>query len=386
MSDSPTTALQRQYQQALARKNAAEQRYENLTRASKSSKDDGRSIIAGESILDQYLTLQRLQSQQAKLVSHRDELDIWKAAKQTLRIPRHATFEAILVQPSADSAGSAFQQELSALTHALELAVVRAHREAVRERALLGQAQQQLTTIGGANEVQRARALLAVQQHLTAWVRSSLDGCHEETIPLKSHNAKTDAESSWDERIEDEYEHYLDARRRLIAAVTALSTPLPDAHEATTIHNGPENMPDSIPPNTDVLSIIETALLPAMSRHELIHAHNNLARSSAKRHEAAILSMVERLSDESQLLQAFPFLAGTGRFQHATAVFGKSEVAKVGLLSELSKVLQPWSFAAQASDTATELTASQQLQQSEKAMAGISRHLLELKLLKEVGS
>ena len=342
-------------------------------------------------LLERHVELLRLQKQNARLVMMKDELD---AVQQS---PSLANLD---IGPNATgpiSGRSASENEIESLVDsvnhcvkALEMAVIQARSQSVHQRGLLEGARSQSQSRPEATCRQRLQGMLAVRRELTAWLEDSLEKCQGENGMLEKEINEDERAGTIEseQKIDAQYEQYLDTRRRLLAAVAALRSPLPekDPQEPSDAESG--SQPASRAPCFEAshLNTIQKALLPVLQQQNVSQTHLTFAEEQLEDEISTTINTLDRLSDESQLLQAFPILARSGRFQHAAAAFGKQPDPEDGTGDDISKRIGPWLFAAEAADVASTGTIQSQLSQGEDAIESASRMLAELKLLKQANA
>jgi hypothetical protein len=275
----------------------------------------------------------------------------------------------------------------------LELAVVQAHHQARREKALLKQAKISAPDPNVATPLAHVFALSAVRDELTKWLEDSLDRCQEGDGPPPEIDADAEPKKSdWDTMIDAEYERYLDGRRRLIAAVGELRAPLPpDGEEARDDHTKTSEHPEDSSTRTEAIdglvAAIEARLLPYVQQKDLVHAHLSAAEKKMQKEIGMTAAMLDRLSDESQLLQAFPFLGHSERFQHATFAFGRKRDhnMEADAKDPIDERIAPWLFAADAAEIAYAGPAKKQIQLGNEALEKVLQNLDELRFLTASG-
>ncbi|OCT48038.1 hypothetical protein CLCR_04159 [Cladophialophora carrionii] len=352
------------------------------------------------SLLDQYSELLRHQKRHATLVALKDELAGTKLSSSghTAANLSTTTHEDLTETHSRPHQLETLAGSVRRAIQDLELAVVQAHREAKREKALLDRVKALTPDMNPLNPQSRRYALSAVRKELTEWLEQSLDKCQEshdtgerggegEGEGQVENDGNDDAR--WEAKIDDQYERYLNARRHLIGAVTCLRSPLATKERKDTVRvsiTQPLSKSTARLEPTGIVNAIETRLLPSMQQHHTSQAHLTSLDEQLQKETTATINILDRLSDESQLLQAFPLLARSGRFEHAASAFGKKQDASNEEVQDtISKRLEPWLFAAKAADVASASSAEAYLQQGDEAIQAASRSLDTLRLVKEAG-
>ena len=341
-------------------------------------------------LLDKHLELLRRQKQHGRLVSLRDEFEALRLSyrlsnleikRELGLIPRETTDHAGQIASLADAA----HQKLKVL----EIAVIQAQHRANRQKAALDNLKEQSGNITTYAPHQRLAAILATRSQLTAWIEESLEKCQDDgsvDLGVSTAPAHSD-EHEMNHKIDEQYEEYLDARHRVLVAVTALRSELPTIDPETTLpgvdlDNQPRVETSQLRMDT-ILKAIERSLVPAMQQRNVAQTHSQFADEQLANENAGIVRIIDRLSDESQLLQAFPMLSHSGRFQHARAVFGTRSIDETEAQDEVSQHMDPWLFAAEAASVAQEGGIEKSIKQGTLSMESVSRSLTELQLLRE---
>ncbi|EXJ54730.1 hypothetical protein A1O7_10071 [Cladophialophora yegresii CBS 114405] len=374
------------------------------------------------SLLDQYRELLRHQMRHGTLVALRDELARMKfsSGRTAVDLRTNITHE-LPTQTQTHPLPHQLETLTVSINRAiqdLELAVVQAHREAKREKAVLERAKASTLDMNQRTPDCRRHAISAVRRELTTWLEQSLDKCQEShnhvAVELDGgvESEDNDVAEPWEAKIDGQYERYLEARRHLIDIVACLRTPLPtptppqerkakgivsvsatQALEKSTA----QQVPHTLAAETGVgaENALETRLLPSMQQHNTAHAHLTSLDEQLGKETTATINMLDRLGEESQLLQAFPLLAHSGRFEHAASAFGNvkkqdrdtstSDTEGQDMQDTISKRLKPWLFAAQAADVASMSSVDAYLQKGDQAVHAASRSLDALRVVREAG-
>ncbi|KIW59033.1 hypothetical protein PV05_03517 [Exophiala xenobiotica] len=396
----PETEVERlrtEYLDAVEENRAAHQRYEQALAATgdqprHTKAEDRTDGVDSTTLLERHIELLRLQKQNASLVVSRDELEQLKFKREATKLEfLPTTVEEFDARFEAGQEVPVLEESITRRVKALESEVVRAHHEAGQERAKLEKAKMQTQTrVANSSPNRRLHAILATRQELTTWLEESLEKCQDqqqgELEQIECGRRVTEA------MIEGQYQRYLDARKRLIAAVTELRAALPEkstpklsssewqTEQKTTRHQRSREA-------AALLNTIEKIVLPKVQNQSVSQAHLVFAGEQLQNELGRTINMLERLGDESQLLQAFPILARSGRFGHAASTFGKQVNAQEAQSKdEISRRMEAWLFAAEAADVAGSSIMEKQLDQGRDATDSVSRSLAELKLLKETNS
>ncbi|RVX76133.1 hypothetical protein B0A52_00490 [Exophiala mesophila] len=343
------------------------------------------------SLLTARRQLVRLQERHSSLVCLKDELDAFRLSRSVSTLDISGSTNATTHQPEDLTAQiQEATDSVKQLVTELEFAVLRArHRAKSQRQALDSLKQTQNSSTALPSEEQRLAALQQTRSQLTSWVEENLDRCqhgNDEDRGYVVNESDPDEPISWEQVIDQEYENYLEARRQVVSLEQRLRSELPRAPKSLGLdqsqplaaeQNGARNDQADL---VAILNLIEKAVLPLRHQENRANAHKILSDEQQSSLDVRLAQMVDRLSDESQLLQAFPMLAHSGRLKHAATVFGRMEAEHQ---DDISSRLQPWLFAAQAAEIASTATLDTHMKQGNEAMSSISRSLNELRLLRE---
>lgn len=398
LAEEPLEGVRGEYLKAVRANEAAKRRYEDALRqarqcgpSTKAEVEPGREASPAD-LLVQHTELIRAQRQHSTLVVLQDELDALKLSRGMSKLE---VGSAHLEPPlkCADhgtqitSLGTSIQQQLKSL----EIAVIQARQEATRQKNTLDELKVQAESTTTSTAQQRMAAMFATKSKLTAWLEDSLEKVQMETGSDDQEEVEGQANlndpTEMELAVDKQYERYLEARRALLSAVAALKTELPEMKSGvskigpkTKQHHTEE--PQQID-TSPVLNVIEKSLLPAKQQHHLTQTYLRFAEEQLANESASVVKIIDRLSDESQLLQAFPMLAHSGRFQHAVSVFGNNSKTEAQVADEVSRGVEPWLFSAEAADVAARSAISKHVDQGTEAMESVSRNLTALQLLRE---
>lgn len=392
-----------EYLQALRANVVAEQRCtEALQRVRQLNLDvntvDASSDMNSATLLQRHLNLARLQKQHGGLVDLKDEFEAFKLSRgfSSLRIGVDIDVPGNVSEPTDDGNDGGQITKLAELVQkqmkTLEIAVIQDQHEATRQAAILETLKAQARPPSTYTPQQRVNALSSTRSELTAWLEEGLEKCQDDTDASRDLEQENGQGVGFDEveierKTDEEYERYLEARRRLLSAVSALKIDLPELGSETEGHESKKEEKDTPKPRkldfSHILGFIEKSLLPAMQQHNITQHHSALAEEQLANETASVVRVIDRLSDESQLLQAFPMLAHSGRFQHASSVFGNKSTDQNVAQDEITQRIEPWLFAAEAADIAAAAGIEKQVKQGKEAVESVSRSLAELRLLME---
>ncbi|OQU99873.1 hypothetical protein CLAIMM_05446 [Cladophialophora immunda] len=297
--------------------------------------------------LDQHLDLLRLRKTNAQLTILQDEMDAILSSSSSVASVQlgTSTVEPAPATFSSENGQGEPARSITQSIQALEVAVVHARHEATQQRALLDGAKSSTAEPGKA----------PAERHLAAM---SVIGI--------------------------QYDQYVEARRRLLSAATDLRSPLPEKESQSPGGNKSVEQPLK-PRATDLTNTVEKCLLPSLQQQRMSSSHLTLMDEQLRKESATTINMLDRHSDESQLLQAFPLLAGSGRFVHARSTFGDKQNKDTGTETqdEVSTRLEAWMFAAEAADVASLGAAEKHLKQGKDAMDEVWRGFAAIRLFKE---
>ncbi|KEF57310.1 uncharacterized protein A1O9_05227 [Exophiala aquamarina CBS 119918] len=358
------------------------------------------------SVLQRHLKLLRLQKQHGELVCLRDEIEALKLARglSSLRIAVDADADTdvpgvVASQPVGDDTGGTIPRLeglVENLMKGMEIAVVQAQREAGRQATALDGLKAQSRPFSTHTAQQQVSALSSTRSELTAWLEESLEKCQDDIdgdprcVEHASGQRVAFDEVEMEQKTDEEYERYLEARKRLLLAVSALKTEVSGAGLQAEGHEseaGARDMDTNTRPprlaETHMVGSIEKRLLPAMQQHNITQHHLGLAEEQLRTETESIVKVIERLSDESQLLQAYPMLAHSGRFQHASSVLGSKPRDENVEQDRIAQLIEPWLFSAEAADVAAASGIEKHLKQGKEAIGSVARRMTELGLLIE---
>ncbi|EXJ81779.1 hypothetical protein A1O1_07844 [Capronia coronata CBS 617.96] len=398
--------LRAEYVKAVRAHRAAKSRYDSsiardrervTTSASNTAESIARADPSSAVLLGQHIELSRLQEQHARLVTLQDELNALARTNRrftTLDIRSKTTSEAVSAYPDTEREVARLNDALTRSVKGLERAVVDAHQHATRERSLLQDVKtQRRSDYDGVTPQQKLHALLVTRRELTAWLEESLEKCQGSSYEARGQQEQTHdirnetASGEPGQLLDEQYEQYLEARRRVLAVVSSLKSPLPEL---------PQESPDSSAvqmtrrsaeirwaEEIKSVNLIETILLPALQQQSASRALLTFATERQADELQSTMNMLDRLSDESQILLAFPLLARSGRFEHAASAFGKKHAVEDEPKDEVLRRLEPWLFAAEAAETAASGTIEAHVKRGKESMERFAQSHAELHLLRE---
>ncbi|KAI1612663.1 hypothetical protein EDD36DRAFT_464817 [Exophiala viscosa] len=358
--------LRAEYLEALEETRAAQRRYKiaasTACRAQTGTEEDASHITPTDggsdaegpaALLARHVELRRLREKHASLVALADGLESAKSSGAVAPFDAGVPIKSVNVVKTRSEAGKGMailEDNLARSMQALEMAVVQAHQEAMREKAKVEEVKSRTGAIHPTAQ-QHVQSMLATRRVLTAWLEEGLELCQGRETHAESETVEyEDRDTVTDPMIVEEYERYLKARKRVLDAVQALSKPvhvhsgqhLDGSHELVAPTASPSMMRGDEVEANGLLNTVEKALLPTLQRQRTAQAHILFATEQIDDEMAKTINTLDRLGDESQLLQAFPILARSGRFQHAASVLGKRAYNEDETKDGISKRMEPW--------------------------------------------
>ena len=386
--------LQNQYLEAIHTNSTAKRRYDEVAARSPLSVQCPADEHADYHLLDQRLELLLERKRHAALVEVQEKLQSLQRSRRHQHKAEGSTFAEVPAQNSrSENEFAADGDSINRALKALEMAVIQAHQNSKKERDLLQQARSSVARTDFPSTQHQLAAVSAVRNELTAWVEQGLAECQETDNPhgLSSNHGLETEIVDWDAKIDIQYERYLTARKRLIDSAASLRNPLP-ASEPYAMSNAGNLEPQPIvpmPPSGagEMLTLLGNRVLPGVQLRNVVQAYLATTHEQVQKETDTMVNMIGRLSDESQLLSAFPMLSQSGRFKQVEYAFGKHRSEdSVGTEDVISKSLRPWLFAAAAATVVSADILTKSLATGNDAMDTIERSLAELRLLKQSSS
>ncbi|KIW86950.1 uncharacterized protein Z519_12415 [Cladophialophora bantiana CBS 173.52] len=383
--------LRDEYLQAVRANVAAKRRYEEAASSAsqtRSTDQSARPASDKATLLDHHLEFLRLKERNAQLMAMNDEVNTIKISSgpALVQLGSTATESEAATFSSTNGQGTLAKSIIRSI-QALEMAVVQAKHEAMQQETLLDRAISGNQEFGNITAERYLIAMSAARKELTTWLQEVLDRCQDGTDVLNDEGAddSLETEEDLDKRVSTQYERYIDARKKLLSTVANLRAPLPEK-ESRDIEGGNEAMEAAFTTQgTNLTNMIEKRLLPSMQQQRMSSSHLVFVDKQLQKESATTINMLERLSDESQLLQAFPILVRSGRFMHTASTFGnkQQQEATAGMDDKVSKRLDSWIFAAEAAEVASSGAIEKHLKQGTEAVDEVWRGLAEIQLLQE---
>lgn len=342
---------------------------------------------SGDSVLHTYLPLLRQRQRYEKLGILQDYLDVLAgkcAAKADYLDIRRIQKDAPPLPQVQTETGGRSDRDLSGsssntvdeLVIRLEKAVLRARHNLEKEKKLLAdlQLRQQSTkdsthsgTLPGGGS--RYQALSQTWDELNKWIDGELS--NTDCLPNNFQDKPTGSEirhSTKDTQqhmveIKHEYTKYLQARRMSLAAVVEATSPMPPSlsvdHRLHSQKDGSqtETVNGALLP---ALPYLNAHVLSPLNLQKSITQQRSYITNSLAKEQQATVHVLDRFTDESHLLPAYPFLVTDSRFQHIAAALGSKKPLQVDEQStsrhqmKTLEMARAWAFAAGAARASTQ--------------------------------
>lgn len=332
------------------------------------------------SVLDDYLSLLRERRRDEKLQLfdiHLKELDSIAEPPQT---EQHDSSSARvdldgLLRGKGNDTTPGSDDNIQALVTKLERTVVKAKAKLVREQSLLEELRSRQAANESAGDTIKANTRIALQRtrdELVQWVEEKLaitstedDGISHE---LQYGGGTTDTADTaqlvaaeYKSQIREQYAAYVNERKSLLDAVSALSQPTKSA----TLASEPQAVKKlTEPPATnevsdewgpiDVFQAVSEQILPAAKYQKSLALQRSYLAGILTKEKSTLKHTLDRLSQESHLLPEYPILARQSKFRHITTGNGSGlrrvdrEGGKQTARDDVLEHAQAWAFAANA--------------------------------------
>ncbi|KAL1960801.1 hypothetical protein VTO42DRAFT_6631 [Malbranchea cinnamomea] len=380
--------LRTQYLKALQRNVAARKQYSaalhdfTALKQEKRSRDIERAPCGKGQELQAYLSLLQARRERERmqvLRHHLGRLNDMEAAQQDYLVSgsegdRGSPFLPATGSDTGEASDVPVGETVDAIMNNLERAILLVkHRLKVEQkkrdaaRALAEQAGKG-AGLNVAEASVRLQALSRVRDELIQWAEEKLAAAAADDGKASEDTASTttgevDPSSLEDKkiRIRDQYQKYVAARQALLQSVTVASWPLRTEEKRDNAHQGP---------STDLSSefeVLPTAILPYTSKNLLPLSKVQKTVALQRSYATAMLfketwttcKVLERLREESQLLDKYSILERQARFKHAVAAISSRRSSLVRKesgeesLSEILKQAEAWEYASAAAADAT---------------------------------
>ena len=301
--------------------------------------------------------------------------------------------EHILRTETSNGLAQSYDDDVRKLTRKLEIAVLTAKRQLDRERNLLAQVKVQQTPsqpsdTGGGGGGGRLEALVATRNELVRWLEERLSvGSTDVESSMIENNAGVDepfaSPMALHDQIMAQYHKYVLARKGLLDALSVIASPMPEAKRAA-----PLEVPDALIakkpffPNISSLPFIDRQLRPLLQQQEATMIRSSYMSKALDKANADTMSVLERLSDESHLLAAYPLVPRRATSRHApgtTATPPPNQVSQDRHAHNMVGRCEAWAFAAKAGSTATDNVVKRQLMDSDQALCKAEATLTKLR-------
>ncbi|KZF25923.1 hypothetical protein L228DRAFT_279185 [Xylona heveae TC161] len=427
--------MRKEYLRAVNANVKAQKEYASLTSGGISGDDSKGSLesssrVASEEHLHEYLLLLRQRHRYERLRILQDYLELLaqkppaspdfldvKQISSQLSQPPHPP--ATIIQESDKERQISKRAHMNALISRLEKSVLKASHLLEAEKMRLAEAQEKYDSIKhaqvGSNPYhmkEKVKALENTRNTLIGWVETELSKATNSMTEADTSVSMADNERSETDRayidqrsteIMELYKAYMESRKSLLA----------DSHADTSPNEEPRKIlaqsadnsllqEERIDPHAQSSSIIALQyarehLLPFQDfQRSMLQSRTHVESALAKEHKTASQAL-ERLSDESHLLPAYPLLVNQPRFKHAAAVLASRAVQREAALAEEAasgpygayghiEPARAWAFAADASGINTMETVERALQQGQTTINSAQDRLATMKeLLGEEG-
>ena len=336
--DAVTASLRREYLEALNENAVATSEYDNAIKGPEMQRIAPGQHSAVDGVLTASLKLRQQQRENSQLgIIEHYHRELTEASHK----PPHDPSTILSLEEGLEGLdkielASKFEAA-EALLRKLEHAVITAKRETDIQRHRLETAR--AASPFQASQVQQAHALTTVHDDLTRWLENSLALCASDTPVSHDKSDATKAGCLTTKHVQEAYEQYVEARGELIRAVDTLSTNKQKYETRLMASPGKQQ----IRPIQDVLLDSGNDLLKAFratGRDRLYqYAHNEIEAE-----QATTIERLRRLADESQLLTAYPLLAGSGKADQviAPAIGRKASDTE----DQVARQMEAWDFAA----------------------------------------
>ena len=379
---SEVKGLRKEYLRALSANARAKKEYDAACRSLSVVTDRSRipktdTADQGTSSLKDYMQLLRQRQAYEKLQILNDYLD-------TLSKKEAAKPDYLKAVVSSSSAGlstlpvrqphtvqdEASRENTDALVLRLEQSVLKAKHMLEQEKRLLGDLQSSRASNGSLenastkeqNQGSQVEALTRTRDELVIWIEEQLaksgaeEGSHTSSTQDKRDVSKSTEELN--EEIKLRYDQYLEARKRLLAAVsTASSSPLQPGTDSKAIKEAqvePDPLRSSQSTSIALLPYIKDHLLPLADLQNLLYQQKSYLSSTIEDQNGDILRELDRLAEESHLLAAYPMPT---RPKKNAGVLGArpsaSDSAMSSTVHRSQERISEWSFAADSARNAT---------------------------------
>jgi hypothetical protein len=390
------SGLRKEYLKALQANERARKEYQSLSDLRSASDELGAHPISkkvdeddeDDEFFQTYLALLRLRRRYEKLRIFQDYLqllcrkapanpqflDVNEMLKELPTPPKLPT-EAI--QTTEANALDSSVSGIDTLTRRLEMSVLGAKHSLENERRLLVEWRDKID--GNPEEAtagnRKLHALGRVRNELIRWIESELSktgNSLEGEVEQATGERIVDTDSAISQSVEGilgQYRGYVEARKSLLATLSIATLSLPtQERDSTTAHAvdeaGQVVTTDQTAPAYLFLPLFSHYLLPLSTFQKSIVQQKSCLTVGLAKQQRSIIQTIERLSEESHLLPAYPLLASQARFRNAAAALASRAVDNrpVSLERDIMesggddciKKARAWAFAADAARTVTE--------------------------------
>ncbi|KAI4136017.1 MAG: hypothetical protein LQ347_000136 [Umbilicaria vellea] len=389
------SGLRKDYLRALQANIRARNEYKELTRDAVDAESDAprhkgppysRSVEDRAERLSTYLSLLQERRTYEKLSILQDYLEILNkkdaAASDYLSIDRMQ--KELPLAPEAPLAASylvSSNNDTELLIHRLERAVLRAKHALENEKSLIAKLKDEQQTKAtdaespamGSGLGSKLAALSRTRDELISWMEEQLAKCSRtnEDASLEDSNRDFKRENSdigqRKAAIAAKYEHYLEARKGMIAAASETVSYQGQGEGGKEQHQTVDPKVESDSKQNEqqasrILPYLTEYLIPsARARKAFLQQESHLATTLSTQQNLTT-QLLSRLANESHLLPKYPLLSRQPRFKNTVAALGPKQLSPPLHEARSTYEARAWAFAADAARSATHEAAEGQLE------------------------
>ena len=286
------------------------------------------------------------------------------------------------------------RETMEALTEKLERAVLKAKLQLERERRLLAEVKARYEASDQpASDANRLQALSATRDELVRWIEEKLSkaGAEGQATSAPDVTSPSETRDSFDaaqmrEEIMAQYEQYIKARKKLLDAATAATSPLPQRDSIVETKEASSTiLPPALQRDVSFLPFVSQQLVKLLQSQRAIATQQSYISKEINKEKSSMRDTLERLSDESHLLPAYPIMARQDRFKSVVAALRPSSLGEGGQKEEIIRRAEAWAFASKEANLATEELVGGQAQQGKEHLDHAQKSLAELDALEGQG-
>jgi hypothetical protein len=292
----------------------------------------------------------------------------------------------------------AHENELATLE--LERAILQAHELLVKEKADLEtqKAKSKSFSLKEPSLGAKYKAVSRTRDELIKWIETELPGnavAGDDSNISARHMEDTSSEMG--DALKRDYDEYVEVRKNVVEMLSTLRSAraqqLEEPKAKTEIE---EPAVDDLLVAHNVLPPLSSSLIPISSYQRLILQQKAHMTTTLSRHQRMTLQEVERLADESQLLEAYPLLKDQPRFSDLSSALAVTSLepafkpSGIDLSSTVGEQcfsrVKAWSFASDAAKTATEASVSKNFKSGMSEIETATSVLEDLQHINESGT